>query len=107
MANAPPDIKAKSMSGKLFAALNTSNSLDNPNCRPMISWRIMPNPLSRVKNKAIINEMRVIRLTFLTVQLQQSILPDYATSIHACTGEPPQLDNGYNCLSGSVKLSYE
>jgi len=45
--------------------------------------------------------MRVIRLTFLIFRLQQSILPDYATSDNACTGKPPLPDNGYNYFSGS------
>jgi len=31
IARAPPEINAKSISGKLLAALNTSNSADNPN----------------------------------------------------------------------------
>jgi hypothetical protein len=64
IAKAPPEIRANNKSGKLLAALKTSNSSERPNCRPMITVRNTPSNLSAPKRTANIKEMRVNLLNF-------------------------------------------
>src|SRR5574340_591196 len=75
-ANAPPEIKANSMSGRLLAALNTSISRDKPNCRAMITCRKNARALSTAKNPV---SRKVIRVTFdnLILSLSQRHIQEH------------------------------
>ena len=64
MASAPPEISMKSMSGRLLAALNTSNSAERPNWREITIWRSTPKSLSMVNKTASSSDTFVIRLNF-------------------------------------------
>jgi hypothetical protein len=55
---APPEIRAKSKSGRLLAALKASSSGPTPNWRAMTIWRKSPSALSIPKKTAIRSDER-------------------------------------------------
>ncbi len=61
---APPEISAKSRSGRLLATLKASSSCDRLNCRAMMLVRTKATILSNPKKKIKINDERVRWVSF-------------------------------------------
>ena len=61
---APPEMSAKSISGRLLATLNASNSKLRLNCRAIMIERKKARPLSNAKNPPIKKDVRVRKESF-------------------------------------------